>query len=72
MNGDQLENADPISINVRIGIETRIARIENEVQHKASKEDLANLKVWTLATMLGAAISLIVAVGTIAARFWPS
>ena len=69
MNGDQLENADPISINVRIGIETRIARIENEVQHKASKEDLANLKVWTLATMLGAAISLIVAVGT---RFWPS
>ena len=72
MNGDQPENADPISINVRIGFETRIARIENEVQHKASKEDLANLKVWALATMLGAAISLIVAVGTIAARFWPS
>lgn len=72
MNGEQPEPDDPISVNVRIDIETRIARLENEVQHKASKEDVANLKVWALTALLGALVTLVVAATTIAARFWPS
>lgn len=67
MNGEQPEPDDPISVNVRIDIETRIARLENEVEHKASKEDIANLKVWTLRTVIGTLVTTAVVVSGIVA-----
>ena len=42
------------------------------MEHKASREDVANLKVWALTAVLGALVTLVVAATTIAARFWPS
>lgn len=69
---EQPEQPDALSFQERISLEGRIARLENEVEHKASREDMANLKVWALTAVLGALVTLVVAATTIAARFWPS
>lgn len=69
---EQPEQPDALSFQERISLEGRIARLENEVEHKASREDVANLKVWALTAVLGALVTLVVAATTIAARFWPS
>ena len=69
---EQPEQPDALSFQERISLEGRIARLENEMEHKASKEDVANLKVWALTALLGALVTLVVAATTIAARFWPS
>ena len=72
MTGEQPEQPDALSFQERISLEGRIARLENETKHKASREDVANLKVWALTALLGALVTLVVAAATIAARFWPS
>ena len=69
---EQPEQPDALSFQERISLEGRIARLENEVEHKASREDVANPKVWALTAVLGALVTLVVAATTIAARFWPS
>lgn len=68
--GEQPREADPITVNVRVGIEGRLARLENEVRHLASKEDLANLKVWGLVTIGGVLLTLALGIASIVARFW--
>ena len=73
MAGEQPERPDALSFQERISLEGRIARLENEMEHKAGREDVANLKVWALTALLGALVTLAVAAATtIAARFWPS
>lgn len=72
MTGEQPGQPDALSFLERLSLEGRMARLENEVQHKASKEDVANLKVWALTAVLGAIVTLAVAASTIIARFWPS
>ena len=68
---DEAVEADPITVNVRVGIESRLARLENEVRHLASKEDLANMKVWGLVTIGGALLTLALGIASIVAKFWP-
>ena len=68
---EEAVEADPITVNVRVGIESRLARLENEVRHLASKEDLANMKVWGLVTIGGALLTLALGIASIVARFWP-
>ena len=72
MTGERPEQPDALSFLERLSLEGRMARLENEVQHKASKEDVANLKVWALTAVRGAIVTLAVAASTIIARFWPS
>lgn len=69
-DGEQAGETDPITVNVRVGIEGRLARLENEVLHLASKEDLANLKVWGLVTIGGVLLTLALGIFSVVARFW--
>lgn len=69
-DGEQAGETDPITVNVRVGIEGRLARLENEVGHLASKEDLANLKVWGLVTIGGVLLTLALGIFSVVARFW--
>ena len=41
------------------------------MRHLASKEDLANMKVWGLVTIGGALLTLALGIASIVARFWP-
>ncbi len=49
-------------------VDTRLARIEGKMPHMASKEDVANAKLFLYLSWTGAAISLLVGLGLIAAR----
>lgn len=43
------------------GVDARLARLETEMKHMATKEDLQKLKIWILGGVLGGIVAAIVA-----------
>ena len=64
---DELGSPEPTAYEIQRDLGTRIARVEAAGEHYATREDLANLKVWILLTAAGAVVSL-ASVGLIAWR----
>ena len=58
---------DPLSFTVRLGIESRLTRLETTIPHLATKEDLA--RVTTAGKVIVVLLTLGIAVVAIAVRF---
>ena len=50
----------------------RLHHIEGQMEHMATKEDVANAKFVMFSTYVAMGIMVIAAIATVAARLWPS
>lgn len=48
----------------------RVAALEKSSEYYATKEDIANAKVWLITTWVGIGVAVLVGAGNIIVRLW--
>ncbi len=68
----QSQGPRPIAYDIQRldDVRERVAALEKSSEYYATKEDIANAKVWLITTWVGIGVAVLVGAGNIIVRLW--